>query len=259
MACERLVLSVDRLDYTKGLIERVEAIRSLISRLPQCRGIVTFMQVAVPTRIDVPEYQQYRLRLETAVNALNAEFGHGDWKPLIYRTERMTRRELVAHYRAADIACVTPTADGMNVVASEYCASRTDGDGVLVLSSQSGASTTLGEFAVSVDTGRQESVVTGILQALTMSEAERTYRMGRLRKIVLKNTTGVWLRNCLNDIVQPDPLDAEQLAVFAQSGQLRRPGKGRIHAGKSRHAGQSHSSGAGAKRKPADSVNPHAH
>lgn len=257
--CERLVLSVDRLDYTKGLIERVEAIRSLFARLPQCRGVVTFMQVAVPTRTEVPEYQQYRLRLEAAITALNAEFGHGDWKPLIYRTEPMSRRELVAHYLAADIVCVTPTADGMNLVASEYCASRTEGDGVLILSSQAGASAMLGEFAVSVDIRKQESLVTGILQALTMSEAERDYRMGRLRKIVMRNTTDVWLRNCLNDIVQPDPLDAEQLAVLAECTQLRRSGNGRAHGGKSRHAGQSRSSASGAKQAPAGNANPPVH
>ena len=247
LPCERLVLSVDRLDYTKGILERVEAIRSLFSRLPQCRGVVTFMQVAVPTRPDVPEYQQYRLKLEEAINALNGEFGHGDWKPFIYRTEPLNRKELVAHYLAADVACVTPIADGMNLVASEYCASRTDEDGVLVLSNQAGASAILGEFAISVDIRHQESVVTGILQALTMSEAEQSSRMQKLRSLVMKNTTDVWLRNCLHDILEPDPVEGEQVAVFAQREQSRRNGNGRAHAGKSRHPAHSH--GAAAKRR----------
>jgi trehalose 6-phosphate synthase len=228
--CERFVLSVDRLDYTKGLLERIEAIRALFSRIPQCRGIVTFMQVAVPTRQEVPEYQQYRAKVEAAIDALNAEFGHGDWKPFIYRTEPMNRRELVAHYLAADVACVTPVADGMNLVAAEYCAARTDGDGVLVLSSRAGASTTLGEFAVTVDIRKQESVVTGILQALTMSEAERAQRMRQLRSIVMNNTTGRWLRNCLDDIVQPKPADAEELAALVKRGQARRGGGDRARA-----------------------------
>jgi trehalose 6-phosphate synthase/phosphatase len=253
--CERLVLSVDRLDYTKGILERIEAIRSLFSRLPQCRGVVTFMQIAVPTRCDVPEYQQYRLKLETAIQSLNAEFSHGDWKPFIYQTEVLNRRQLVAHYLAADVACVTPIADGMNLIASEYCASRTDKDGVLVLSNQAGASAMLGEHAVSVDIRHQESVVTGILQALTMPEDERSSRMERLRSIVMKNTTDVWLRNCLHDILEPDPVDGEEVALLAQRNQVRRNGNGRIHAGKSRHATQPH--GATGRRAHAGNGNFH--
>jgi trehalose-6-phosphate synthase len=190
------------------------------------------MQVAIPTRTEVPEYQQYRAKVEEAVDALNTEFGHGDWRPLIYRTKPMSRRELVAHYIAADVACVTPLADGMNLVASEYCASRTDGDGALVLSGQAGAATTLGEFAVTVDIRKQESVVTGILQALTMAEAERAQRMARLRSIVTKNTTDLWLRQCVSDIVQPDPVDAEELAAFLKIGHARRGDTGhRVRTG----------------------------
>jgi trehalose 6-phosphate synthase/phosphatase len=207
---ERLVLSVDRLDYTKGLLERVEAIRSLYARVPQCRGLVTFMQIAVPTRTQVPEYQQYRAKLEAAVESLNDEFGRDDWQPLIYQTEAVSQRELVSYYLAADIACVTPMADGMNLVASEYCASRKDEGGVLVLSEQAGANALLGEFAVSVDIRKQDSVVNGLVKALTMSSDERARRMKRLRSIVMHNTTSVWLRNCLHDIMEPDAADADE-------------------------------------------------
>jgi alpha,alpha-trehalose-phosphate synthase [UDP-forming] len=221
--CERLVLSVDRLDYTKGILERIEAIRTLFARVPQCRGIVTFLQVAVPTRTAVPEYQQYRAKVEAAIDELNREFGHGDWKPLVYRTEPMKRRELIAHYLAADVACVTPLADGMNLIASEYCASRTDGDGVLVLSNQAGAATTLGEHAMCVDVRKQDALITGILKALTMSESERAVRMDRLRSIVMKNTTDTWLRSCLDDIMHPEPADADQLAALVRNSQVRHP------------------------------------
>src|SRR5690606_3423962 len=108
---EKIVLSVDRLAYTKGLVERIEGIRSLFARVPQARGVVTFLQIAVPTREDVPEYQQYRQKFESAVAALNAKFGRDDWQPMIYRTEAVSQRELVSHYLAADVACVTPLAD----------------------------------------------------------------------------------------------------------------------------------------------------
>src|SRR5690606_12384313 len=255
--CERFVLSVDRLDYTKGILERIEAIRALFARIPQCRGIVTFMQVAVPTRTDVPEYQQYRAKVEAAVDALNAEFSHDDWKPMIYRNEPMDRRELVAHYIAADVTCVTPLADGMNLVASEYCASRSDGDGCLVLSSQAGAATTLGEHALSVDVRKQESIINGILQALTMSEAERAQRMAKLRSVVLNNTTDSWLAKCLGDIQQPQPAEPDELAALIKSGHARRgDGAARVGPGAARARPATHSSRVPAKRAPAVNAPP---
>jgi trehalose 6-phosphate synthase len=204
VGCSRVVLSVDRIDYTKGLFERVEAIRTFFARMPQARGVVTFMQVAIPSRLGVPEYREYRERLESAIKAVNKEFGRDNWKPMIYRTDALDHAELTAHYLAADVALVTPNKDGMNLIASEYCAARADGDGAVVLSYQAGASTYLGEFVVNVNSKRKESIINGIIQALTMSPAERAYRMSRLRSLVKKNTTDVWLRNCLRDIVHPE-------------------------------------------------------
>lgn len=200
LACDCLMLSVDRLDYTKGLVERVEAIHELFSRLPQCRGIVTFVQVAVPTRTEIPDYQQYRARFESAVRVVNKTFGTDAWQPIVCRTEALSRPELAAHYLAADVACITPVADGMNLVALEYCATRAGNDGVLLLSRQAGASVALGESAVSVDVRSTESIVGGFVQALTMPGAERARRMMQLRSVVMRSTSEQWLRRCLNDI-----------------------------------------------------------
>src|SRR5690606_30246867 len=158
-ACSRVVLSVDRIDYTKGLFERVEAIRTFFARMPQARGVVTFVQIAVPSRMGVPEYREYRENLENAVKAVNRQFGRDSWKPIIYRTEMVEHHELTAHYLAADVALVTPSKDGMNLIASEYCAARADGDGAVVLSYQAGASTYLGEFVVNVNSKRKESII----------------------------------------------------------------------------------------------------
>lgn len=203
LASDCLMLSVDRLDYTKGLLERVEAIHELFSRLPQCRGIVTFVQIAVPTRTGIPDYQQYRERFESAVRAVNDAFGTPEWRPIVCRTEALSRRELVAHYLAADVACVTPVADGMNLVALEYCATRTGNDGVLVLSQQAGAAVALGEAAVTVDVRSTESIISGLVQALTMPGAERARRMAQLRSVVMRSTSERWLHRCLNDIEPP--------------------------------------------------------
>lgn len=235
IASSRLVLSVDRIDYTKGLCERVDAIRTFFARLPQARGVVTFVQIAVPSRLGVPEYREYRDRLETAVKALNKEFGRDNWQPMIYRTESLDQRELTAHYLAADVVLVTPAKDGMNLIASEYCASRIDGDGAVVLSYQAGASAYLGEFVVNVNSRRKESIVNGIIQALTMSPAERAYRMSRLRSLVKKNTTSVWLRNCLKDIVQPDKAHFDWSIAVRSDKVSEQNGAG---AAKSRGAGQ---------------------
>jgi alpha,alpha-trehalose-phosphate synthase [UDP-forming] len=198
--CDCLMLSVDRLDYTKGLVERVEAIHELFSRVPQCRGIVTFVQIAVPTRPEIPDYQQYRAHFESAVGIVNETFGTDEWQPIVCRTEPLSRQELVAYYLAADVACVTPVADGMNLVALEYCASRTGNDGVLVLSRQAGASALLGESAVTVDARRTESIVGGLVQALTMPGTERARRMTELRSVVMRSSSEQWLRRCLADI-----------------------------------------------------------
>jgi alpha,alpha-trehalose-phosphate synthase [UDP-forming] len=199
-SCDCLMLSVDRLDYTKGLVERVEAIHELFLRLPQCRGIVTFLQVAVPTRTEIPDYQQYCARFESAVRTVNETFGTDEWQPIVCRTQALSRRELVAHYLAGDVACVTPLADGMNLVALEYCAARTGNDGVLVLSQQAGASVVLGESAVTVDARSTGSIVGGLVQALTMPGSERQRRMTQLRSVVMRSTSEQWLRRCLGDI-----------------------------------------------------------
>lgn len=212
-ACDCLMLSVDRLDYTKGLIERVEAIHELFLRLPQCRGIVTFLQVAVPTRTDISDYQQYRTRFESAVQSVNQKFGTDEWQPIVCVTEALDREELVAHYLAADVACVTPVADGMNLVALEYCAARTGNDGVLVLSHQAGASTLLGDFAVSVDARDTENLVGGLVQALTMPPGERVRRMTELRAVVMRATTERWTRRCLDDIQTSPPVELPARSV----------------------------------------------
>jgi trehalose-6-phosphate synthase len=172
----------------------------LFSRVPQCRGIVTFVQIAVPTRPEIPDYQQYRAHFESAVGIVNETFGTDEWQPIVCRTEPLSRQELVAYYLAADVACVTPVADGMNLVALEYCASRTGNDGVLVLSRQAGASALLGESAVTVDARRTESIVGGLVQALTMPGTERARRMTELRSVVMRSSSEQWLRRCLADI-----------------------------------------------------------
>ena len=211
LACDCLILSVDRLDYTKGLQERVQVIQTLFSRIPQLKEIVTFMQVAVPTRAGIPGCRQYRARYESAVRDLNQRFGTDDWRPLISINTPLNRRELVARYLAADIACVTPLADGMNLVAFEYCATRIGNEGILVLSQQAGAVSLLGEFAVTVNGHDTDSVVAGLVRALTMPSEQRARRMKALRAIVARVTSDAWAERCLGDLQTADSKDVNRV------------------------------------------------
>ena len=116
----RLVLGVDRLDYTKGIPERLQAFRELLIQYPGLQKEISLLQVVVPSREEMPRYQQLKKQIELLVGAINQQFATSSWTPVHYRYGHLTREELVAHYRAADIALVTPLRDGMNLVAKEF-------------------------------------------------------------------------------------------------------------------------------------------
>ncbi|MDP2959717.1 MAG: trehalose-phosphatase, partial [Longimicrobiales bacterium] len=126
VAGTRLVLGVDRLDYTKGIPERLEAFARLLIRFPEWRGKASLVQISVPSRADVLEYQEQRRRIEAAVGRINGEFGEAHWTPVRYLYRSYRRDQLSRFYRAADVCLVTPLRDGMNLVAKEFVASRED-------------------------------------------------------------------------------------------------------------------------------------
>src|SRR5205807_1199520 len=134
-----LVLGIDRLDYTKGIPERLKAFRILLRNHPELRGKITLVQVVVPSREDIPRYKDLRSDLELLVSRINGEFTQPGWVPIHYMHRNLGRDELLAYYRAADIALITPLKDGMNLVAKEFCAAQTDERGVLIVSEFAGA------------------------------------------------------------------------------------------------------------------------
>jgi trehalose 6-phosphate synthase len=134
-----LILGLDRLDYTKGIPERLSAFQELLESNPQLRGKLTMIQIVVPSREGLPEYDQLRRRIETLVSQINGRYSTPGWTAVQYFYRSVARDELLALYRAADVALVTPLKDGMNLVAKEFCAARTDNRGVLVLSEFAGA------------------------------------------------------------------------------------------------------------------------
>ena len=193
----RLVLGIDRLDYTKGIPERLEAFRDVLTRYAGLRQEISFLQVVVPSREEIPRYQELKSRVEELVRAINGEFGTSSWVPVHYRYGHLSREQLVAHYRAADIALVTPLKDGMNLVAKEFCASRVDETGILILSKFAGAAIQLRTGAYLVDPRHPSSLASAIYDAIDPDEGDVRRRMRRMRRNIKENDIHQWCNEML--------------------------------------------------------------
>jgi trehalose 6-phosphate synthase len=189
----QVILGMDRLDYSKGIPERLLSFRNALERFDDLRGKVTLVQIVVPSREDVPEYQALKAEIEGSVSEINGKFTQPGWIPIHYMFQSLERAELLAYYRAADIALVTPLKDGMNLVAKEYCAANIDKNGVLILSEFAGAATQLSRNALVVNPYDIEGVANAIYRAYDMSMSERKLRMQRLRKSVAKRDVFWWV------------------------------------------------------------------
>jgi trehalose 6-phosphate synthase/phosphatase len=198
---ETLLLGVDRLDYTKGIPEKLRAFDRLLEEEPHLRGSVRLAQIAVPSREHVAGYEQVRREVEAEVDRINARWGRDDWQPVAYRYGSVDLTTLVALYRAADVMVVTSLADGMNLVAKEYAAARVDGDGVLVLSDRAGAAAEL-RAALLVDPTDAAALARTYARAISMPAAERHVRMRHLRVTVTNNHVHRWARGILVDLVE---------------------------------------------------------
>jgi alpha,alpha-trehalose-phosphate synthase [UDP-forming] len=197
LAGKRLVLGVDRLDYTKGIPERLEAFARLLAHTPEWRGNVSFIQISVPSRSEVTEYQEERHRIEAAVGRINGEFGEANWTPVRYLYRSYRRDQLSRFYRAADVCLVTPLRDGMNLVAKEFVAAQDPAQpGVLVLSRFAGAASELGD-AVLTNPFHPDGMTRDLDGALRMPAAERRERHARLLEAVRRTTASSWAESFL--------------------------------------------------------------
>jgi trehalose 6-phosphate synthase/phosphatase len=187
----RVLLAVDRVDYTKGIPERLRVFRRLLARNPELRGKVVLVQVAVPSRSGVPVYESLRHEVNELVGELNGDFSTPDWTPVVYIRRAISRAELVALYAAADVGWVAPLRDGMNLVGKEYVACQREGNGVLVLSEFAGAAAEMGE-AILVNPYDEDRTADAIEKALAMPLEERRERMNALRRRVLRNNAFTW-------------------------------------------------------------------
>jgi trehalose 6-phosphate synthase/phosphatase len=195
----KLLVGVDRLDYSKGILRRLLAFDRFLERHHEWHGKVRLIQVAVPSRGGVEAYQAFRTEVESAVGRVNGRFGRPDWTPIQYLHREVNDETLLGLYRAADVMVVTPLRDGMNLVAKEFIASRTDGDGALILSEFAGAADELTD-ALIVNPYDIEGVAAAIQQALTLDGAERRRRMHRLHEQVVRSDVHAWARSFVDAI-----------------------------------------------------------
>ena len=189
---ERIILGVDRLDYTKGILQRLEAYDTFLARNPEWHGRVCFVQIQVPSRESVPEYRSLREEIDRMIGRITGRFSTAEWTPVRYLCHGFSRRDLAVFYRAADVLFVTPLRDGMNLVAQEFVATRADDDGVLILSRFAGAAERLRE-ALLVNPYDQSGMQSAIERALTMKPAERQSVMRAMRRRVMSEDMDWWL------------------------------------------------------------------
>ncbi len=184
MRGRQIILGVDRLDYTKGLPERLRAFQHLFATCKSLRRQVSLVQIVVPSRENIPKYRELKLETETFISQINGQYGDPGWMPIHYIHRSLERPELIALYSAADIALITPIKDGMNLVAKEFCASQVEERGVLILSEFAGSAEQLNNGAILVNPYDIGAVADALHAAYRMDQGERTQRMRKLRRRV---------------------------------------------------------------------------
>lgn len=205
----KILLGVDRLDYTKGIRHRIKAFGELLQEGKLTAGDVVLVQVAVPSRERVSAYRKLRDEIELSIARINGDYSTLEHTAIRYLHQGVDRREMVALYLAADLLLVTALRDGMNLVAKEYVASRYDNRGVLILSEFAGAADEL-KSAVQINPHDIQGLKDAILQATNMTPAEQSRRMRSMRRRVYKATVSQWSNRFLTDLRNAGTTSADQ-------------------------------------------------
>ncbi len=215
----QVIVGVDRLDYSKGLQERFLAYEQLLTTRPELREKLFLLQIAPPSRGDVPSYQQIRAELNALSGGINGEFASIDWVPVRYVNKGYAREELFGIYRASRVGLVTPLRDGMNLVAKEYVAAQDPEDpGVLVLSRFAGASVQL-DAALIINPHSSEDMADAIARALVMPLEERRERHAAMLASVVKQDVRWWSARFIAALQPPQPSeDRPRLALAGGKG-----------------------------------------
>ncbi len=197
---KKIIFSVDRLDYTKGLMQRLTGFEYFLDRYPEWREKVVFILNIVPSRSTIPAYSERKRQIEEKIGTINGRFSTISWQPVLYRYTHMSFPELVALYQAADVALITPLRDGMNLVAKEYVASST-GKGVLILSELAGAAAELSE-AILVNPTDTFDVASSITRALAMPLYEQRNRISLMQRRLQEYDVFRWVNDFMDQLAQ---------------------------------------------------------
>jgi alpha,alpha-trehalose-phosphate synthase [UDP-forming] len=206
----RMGIGVDRIDYTKGILERFFAVERLLEKYPEYQGIFTFVQIGAPSRTHIKRYHDLQAEVEAEADRINWRFQMEHWKPIVLLNRQHSHDEIAQYYRAADLCLVTSLHDGMNLVAKEFVASRHDERGVLILSCFTGAAREL-QDALQVNPYDIDQTAEAIRTALEMEAEEKQLRMQRMRKIVRENNVFRWAGRLIGDLCEVR-LDAQPAA-----------------------------------------------
>jgi len=204
----KIILSIDRLDYTKGILQRLEAFDLFLTQNPEYKEKVTLILVAVPSRTGVEDYAELRRQLEGLVGRINGEHGTIGWVPVWYLYRFLPFERIAALYNAADVALVTPLRDGMNLIAKEFIATKTDGKGVLILSEMAGAASELGE-AVAVNANNKQEITDAIKEAIEMPVEEQAKRNRPMQSRLCRYTVTRWADDFLEALSDVKKIQAE--------------------------------------------------
>jgi len=210
----KIVLTIDRLDYSKGILQRLQAYELLLQMHPEYIDHLSLYMIVVPSRDTVPQYKELRDQIDQLVGNINATYRTLNWLPVHYFYRSFPIEFLSALYATADICLVTPMRDGMNLVSKEYVASRTDNTGVLILSEMAGASKELND-ALIVNPNNIGEVMRTIVQAFNMSPEEQAARMSVMRGIVKKFDIHLWVKNFMDKLEEVKQLQESLLTKFA--------------------------------------------
>ena len=192
-------MGVDRIDYTKGIVERFRGIERFLEKYPAYKGKFTFVQIGAPSRTRIPRYKDLLAEVEEEAARINVRFQTANWKPIALLTRHHSHREILPYYRAADLCLVTSLHDGMNLVAKEFIAAQEAEEGALILSQFTGASRELLD-ALIVNPYDVEQLCEAIRTALEMDPQDRRARMKRMRRTVKENNVYRWAGNLITEL-----------------------------------------------------------
>lgn len=194
----KLIISVERLDYTKGIKEKLLSIERFFEKYPEYRKKLIFLQISVPSRTKIREYITLKKEIDELVGRINGRFADELWTPIHYIYKEIPQPKLIALYKAADICLATPLRDGMNLIAKEYVSCKTEGNGVLILSKFAGAADEMGKYTLLVNPYDIEEVADSINAALNLHWNTKKKMMHELRKVVRENDVFKWASKFLN-------------------------------------------------------------